>query len=83
MVFLAVKMRRDEELKEYKLVFLTDRKQLDTQLTTTFQNAQGETVYHAKSVAHLKELLRKDSSDLVTAMVQKFQEGEDDLISLN
>ena len=78
MVFLAVKMRRDDELKEYKLVFITDRKQLDQQLTSTFENAQGETVYHAKSVSELKELLQKDSSDLVTAMVQKFQESEDD-----
>ncbi len=78
MVFLAVKMRRDQELKHYKLVFITDRTQLDQQLTATFERAQGETVYHAKSVANLKELLQKDSSDLVTAMVQKFQEGEDD-----
>lgn len=77
MVFLAVKIRRDEELKEYKLVFITDRKQLDQQLTATFKNTQGETVYHAKSVADLKELLQKDSSDLVTAMMQKFQEDED------
>lgn len=78
MVFLAVKMRRDEELKEYKLVFITDRTQLDQQLSATFERAQGETVYRAKSVAHLKELLQKDSSDLVTAMMQKFQEDEDD-----
>lgn len=78
MVFLAMKMRRDEVLKEYKLVFITDRKQLDEQLTTTFRNTQGETIYSAKSVAHLKELLQKDSSDLITAMVQKFQEGDDD-----
>ena len=78
MVFLAMKIRRDEELKEYKLVFITDRTQLDQQLTATFNKTQGETVYQAKSVSHLKELLQKDSSDLVTAMVQKFQEGEDD-----
>ena len=32
----------------------------------------------ANSVAHLKELLAKDSSDLVTATVQKFQENADD-----
>lgn len=78
MVFLAVKMRRDEVLKEYKLVFVTDRKDLDKQLTGTFRGAQGETVYNASSVKSLKELLQKDSSDLVTAMIQKFQEGEDD-----
>ena len=29
-------MRRDPELREYKLVFLTDRTQLDGQLTETF-----------------------------------------------
>ncbi len=79
MVFLAVKMRRDETLKEYKLVFITDRTQLDQQLTATFERAQGETVYHANSVSKLKDLLQKDSSDLVTAMMQKFQEGDDDL----
>jgi type I restriction enzyme, R subunit len=77
MVFLAIKMRRDKALQNYKLVFLTDRTQLDTQLKSTFEKTQGETVYHAKSVAHLKELLQKDTSDLVIGMMQKFQEGED------
>jgi len=76
MVMLAVKMRRDPILKQYKLVFITDRTQLDAQLSSTFRDAQGETVYNATSVAKLKELLSKDSSDLVTAMVQKFQEAE-------
>lgn len=77
MVFLTIKMRRDPTLRDYKLVFLTDRTQLDTQLTTTFGNAQNETIYHATSVSHLKEILQKDSSDLVTAMVQKFQDSAD------
>ncbi|MEZ8145286.1 type I restriction endonuclease subunit R [Enterovibrio norvegicus] len=76
MVMLAVKMRRDPELKQYKLVFVTDRTQLDEQLSETFQGAQGETVYNADSVKSLRELLKKDSSDLVTATVQKFQEAQ-------
>ncbi|WP_415882607.1 type I restriction endonuclease subunit R [Neptuniibacter sp. QD34_54] len=76
MVMLAVKMRRDPELQQYKLVFITDRTQLDEQLSNTFRDAQGETVYNVGSVSELKELLRKDSSDLVTAMVQKFQDAE-------
>ena len=76
MVMLAVKMRRDPELKQYKLVFITDRTQLDEQLSNTFRDAQGETVHNAGSVAQLKELLKKDSSDLVTAMVQKFADLE-------
>ena len=59
------------------MVFLTDRTQLDNQLTSTFTHAQGETVHNAGSVKDLKELLAKDSSDIVTAMVQKFQESAD------
>jgi type I restriction enzyme R subunit len=76
MVMLAVKMRRDPVLQQYKLVFITDRTQLDEQLSSTFRDAQGETVLNADSVATLKTLLKKDSSDLVTAMVQKFQDAE-------
>lgn len=78
MVMLAIKMRRDPELQQYKLVFITDRTQLDEQLSNTFKGAQSETVHNAKSVSHLKELLKKDSSDLITAMVQKFQDAEKD-----
>jgi type I restriction enzyme, R subunit len=78
MVFLTVKMRRDAELSQYKLVFITDRTQLDDQITATFARTQQETIHQAKSVSHLKELLAKDSSDVITAMVQKFQDSADD-----
>ena len=70
MVFLTLKIRRDPELRDYKMVFITDRTQLDTQLTATFQNTQSETIHHANSVKELKELLQTDSSDIITAMVQ-------------
>lgn len=83
MVMLAVKMRRDPVLKQYKLVFITDRTQLDEQLSSTFRAAQGETIYNAGSVAELKALLKKDSSDLVTAMVQKFLDLEKELSTNN
>ena len=77
MVFLSIKMRRDPDLRGYKLVCLTDRTQLDNQLTSTFSNTQQETVYNADSIEKLQELLAKDASDIVTGMVQKFQEQED------
>jgi len=75
MVFLTLKIRRDPLLRTFKLVFLTDRSQLDAQLTATFRHAQGETVLNAKTVGHLKELLAKDGSDLITATIQKAQAG--------
>ena len=74
MVFLAQVFRRNEELKKYKLLYITDRTQLDSQLTTTFQNTQDETVLQADSAKDLRELISKDSSDLITSTIQKFQE---------
>ena len=76
MVMLAIKMRRDPILSKYKLLFVTDRTQLDSQLSNTFRNAQGETVLNAGSVAELKTLLERDSSDIVTTTVQKFADLE-------
>ena len=78
MVFLSIKMRRDPELRDHKLVFLTDRTQLDNQLTDTFINTQGETVHHVSSAKELRAFLSKDSSDIVTVMMQKFQDSTDD-----
>lgn len=72
MVFLTQKIRRDPALRDHKLVFLVDRNQLDEQLTSTFQRAQGETILQAKSGQRLKELLARDGSDLVISTIQKF-----------
>ena len=83
MVFLTVKMRRDPELRDHKLVFLTDRTQLDTQLNTTFTRAQNETVHRADSIESLQELLAADSSNIVIATVQKFQERAEGYEFLN
>ena len=70
---LEHKDQEDPKLRDHKLVFLTDRTQLDGQLTSTFENAQGETVHNASSVANLKELLAKDSSDIVTPWCRSFR----------
>ena len=78
MVFLTIKMRRDPELRDYKLVFLIDRTQLSTQLSRTFTNTQNETIRHADSIKALKDLLATDASDIVIAMVQKFRESTKD-----
>ena len=76
MVFLAAALRRDPELKDYKLVFLTDRNQLQGQLKTTFQNTQDESIIEAESAQHFQQLLKKDSGDLIIGMLQKFQERD-------
>jgi len=78
MVFLTLKIRRDPELRDCKLVFLVDRTQLDQQLTAVFTKTQNETVHHAHSIKHLKELLSTNSSDLIISTVQKFEDHIDE-----
>ena len=65
MVFLAVKSRRDADLRDYELVFITDRKQLHQQLTVTFGRTKGD-IRDAKSIKHFNTLLQTDTPDLTT-----------------
>jgi type I restriction enzyme R subunit len=68
-------MYRHAQLSKWKVVFVTDRTQLEQQLGETGGNI-GFTVKVADSIARLKELLRSDSSDLVMAMIHKFRETD-------
>jgi len=65
MVFLAIKSRRDADLRDYKLVFITDRRQLHQQLTATFGRTKGD-IRDAKSIKHFNTLLQTDTPDLTT-----------------
>jgi type I restriction enzyme, R subunit len=75
MMFMVRAMYRHPNLSQWKVVFVTDRTQLEQQLAETGQNI-GFTVKPAESIATLKKLLRSDSSDLVMAMIHKFQERD-------
>ena len=73
MMFMVREMYRHAALANWKVVFVTDRTQLEQQLSETSQNI-GFTVKVADSIQRLKELLRADTSDLVMAMIHKFRE---------
>ncbi len=75
MMFMVRAMYRHPNLSQWKVVFITDRTQLEQQLAETGKNIRF-TVKPADSIAKLKELLRSDSSDLVMAMIHKFQERD-------
>jgi len=75
MMYVVRAMFHDEELRKYKVVFITDRKDLERQLEGVSKGV-GFTVHVAKSVEHLKELLRTNTPDLVMGLVHKFQERE-------
>lgn len=75
MMFMVREMYRHSQLSKWKVVFVTDRTQLEQQLGET-GGSIGFTVKVADSIAGLKDLLRSDSSDLVMAMIHKFRETD-------
>jgi type I restriction enzyme R subunit len=75
MMFMVREMYRHAQLSQWKVVFVTDRTQLEDQLSETSQSI-GFSVKVADSIKRLKELLRSGSSDLVMAMIHKFREGD-------
>lgn len=82
MVFLVRKMRTTAALRRFKVVVVTDRKDLEKQLAETAE-LSGETVKVAKKTAKVKTLLAEKGPALVFAMIQKYQErdldtGEDE-----
>ncbi|WP_299124114.1 HsdR family type I site-specific deoxyribonuclease [uncultured Tenacibaculum sp.] len=56
------------------VLIMTDRKDLDRQITSTFINVGFPNVQQANSVAHLHTLLRNDYGGIITTTIQKFQE---------
>lgn len=60
------------------VLIMTDRKDLDRQITTTFQNVGFKNVNQASSVIHLDKLLRNDYGGIITTTIQKFQETDKD-----
>lgn len=70
MVFLIRKLRTIDELKKFKVVIVTDRLDLEEQLSGTAGLA--EKVYPIKRTKDLEKELKTDTSNLVMVMTQKF-----------
>lgn len=86
MVFLVHKMRNDASLRGCKVVFITDRRDLEGQLLETAR-LTGETLSVARSQtkapkggvekAPLAELLKRKPPGLVFAMIQKYRGADE------
>lgn len=75
MMFLVRELRQRTEFADWKVVFITDRTDLEEQLSGTAQSI-GQKVKMADSIATLKTLLSGTAADLVMAMIHKFQERD-------
>ncbi|GAA0576209.1 type I restriction endonuclease subunit R [Halomonas salifodinae] len=72
MVFLVRKLRTDPTLRRFKVVVITDRKDLQAQLSATAE-LTGESVEKAGNTAQLKKLLGRDGPGLVFGTIQKYR----------
>ena len=74
MLWLAIKLRRDPQHENPTLVLVTDRRDLDEQITRTFRACGYPNPERAESVKDLRKLLSGPSGRTVMTTVQKFQE---------
>jgi type I restriction enzyme R subunit len=81
MVFLVRKMRTTNELKDFKIVLVTDRTQLEKQLRATMgmsgQNIrpnQHDRGRQESAIERVQRILREEGPDLVFCMIQKNQD---------
>jgi type I restriction enzyme R subunit len=58
------------------VLVMTDRKDLDRQITNTFRAVGFKNVSQASSVKHLDKLLRNDYGGIICTTLQKFQEKD-------
>ena len=75
MVFLVRKMRSHASLRRFKIIVVTDRKDLQGQLSAT-ATLTGEVVEVANSTEGIKTLARRKGPALVFATIQKYRDAE-------
>ena len=75
MVFLVRKLRTDPDLRRFKVLMITDRKDLEEQLSAT-AHLTGENVEIAKSTDKVKALVKRKGPGLIFATIQKYREAD-------
>jgi type I restriction enzyme R subunit len=75
MVFLVRAMRSDPELRAFKVVVITDRTDLEKQLSATAK-LSGETVLRARKANKLRSMLSDHGPALVFAMIHKYRDTD-------
>ncbi len=84
MVFILRKLRRIPKLQAFKVVIITDRTELQKQLSET-ATLSAQNLEIAKNIKDLAKKLRDDSPDIIFGMIQKFRKivGSEELADLN
>lgn len=76
MVFTALKLRAMAALTNPTILIVVDRRELDTQITGTFNSADVPGLVATESRAELKQLLSQGARKIIVTTIQKFGEVE-------
>ena len=74
MLWLALKLRRDESQQQPTVVIVTDRTKLDRQIAGVFETCGFPNPDRADSVRDLRQILAHPTGKTVMTTIQKFQE---------
>ena len=72
MVLLAQAIAQAKEILNPRIVMVTDRTDLDSQITNTFKKC-GREVINATTGTHLVELLESKTDAIITTVINKFE----------
>ena len=75
MLWTAVKLRREEKLENPTMIIITDRNDLDDQISGTFERCGFANPVQTKSAKDLQELLTNPTGQTIMTTIQKFQDS--------
>jgi len=76
MVMLGQALTLDREFNNPRLIIVTDRKDLDDQISRTFRNCDRQ-VRRADTGVHLLEMIKGKTTDVITTVINKFETAVD------
>jgi type I restriction enzyme R subunit len=77
MLWSAVKLRRETKFENPTIIIITDRTDLDDQISGTFTRCGFANPIQTKSAKHLQELLSNPVGQTIMTTIQKFQDSAD------
>ena len=77
MVMLAKALILAKDIQNPRVIIVTDRIDLDDQITKTFKNCGKET-HQARAGKHLLKLLREKKAQIITTIIDKFYKPQED-----
>ena len=87
MLWLAIKLRREPHLRNPIIVIVTDRTQLDRQITRTFERCGFPAPEQADNTRDLRQLLTSGAGRTIMTTIQKFEDAlgssQEELEALN